>query len=67
MGDKGDSLLGLSRQTGERGGEETIKLVQHPLLLHEEFSRSVGKPCLHILISIAGWICPTEQLNLKHL
>ena len=26
-------------------GEETFKLVQHPLLLHEEFSRSVGKQC----------------------
>jgi len=41
VSDKGDGLLGLSRQTGERMGEETFKLVQHPLLLHEEFSRSV--------------------------
>ena len=43
--DKGDGeRRGLA---GDRIGEETFKLVQqHPLLLHEEFSRSVGNGIL---------------------
>jgi len=38
-GDRTDIDRGV--RIGERCGEPTVKLVQHPLLLHQEFSRSV--------------------------